>query len=254
MRRALHCFVALALLAPLRARPAAESEKSTEVDARECVVLLHGVGLAGWVMAPLAHSLEAAGYRTLNLSYPSRTRPIEQLALEWLPAELRAAGVDHAPRVHFVAHSMGSLVTRLLLRDARPANLGRVVMLGPPNHGSAAADRARENAVLRWFMGVNLVALGTGPESITRRLGPADFDLGIIAGDRHLNPLFNTALGTTHDGAVTVDSARLDGARDFIVLPHSHTAMLWRRAVHAQVIAFLRDGRFQRSAAPADSK
>lgn len=236
----MRCLPVLALL--LAAAPALRAAEPAA--ARECVVLLHGVGMSGWVMQPIARALEDAGYRTVNLSYPSRALPIERIAREWLPAELRTAGVERETRVHFVAHSMGSLVTRLYLRDSRPANLGRVVMLGPPNHGSVAADRAQENAVLRWLLGVNLPALGTGEASIARALGPADFEVGIIAGNQHLNPIFNSALGGAHDGAVTVQSTRLDGARDFIVLPHSHTAMLWRRAVHAQVLTFLRTGRF----------
>lgn len=228
----------LAAIPPGHAQPAADT------DPRECVVLLHGVGMGAWVMHPLAAALEEAGYRTLNLSYPSRTLPIEQIAGEWLPAQLRAGNVASAPRVHFVVHSMGSLVTRLYLRDQRPPNLGRVVMLGPPNHGSAAADRSSRNAFLRALMGVNLPRLGTGEAAIARLLGPADFEVGVIAGQSALNPLFRQDLGDQHDGAVTVESAKLEGMRDFIVLPHSHTVMLWRSAVHAQVIAFLRDGRF----------
>lgn len=219
---------------------------ATQTPERECVVLLHGVALSNWVMRPLARVLERAGYRVVNLSYPSRTMPLEQIAREFLPAELRAHDIARAPRVHFVAHSMGSLLTRLLLRDHRPANLGRVVMLGPPNHGSAAADRSQRSVVLRKIMGVNLPELGTGPDAAAAQLGPADFEVGIIAGNRHINPLFDEELGGEHDGVVTTESARLQGMRDFIVLPHSHTVMLWREAVHAQILAFLRDGKFQR--------
>ena len=246
MRRALALSLA-GLVAACTAQVASADPApppAAAADPRECVVLLHGVGMGAWVMQPLADALEAAGYRPINLSYPSRKMPIEQIAGEWLPVKLREGGAAAAPRVHFVAHSMGSLVTRLYLRDHRPANLGRVVMLGPPNHGSAAADRSSQSALLRALMGVNLPRLGTGETAIARQLGPADFEVGVIAGKSALNLLFRKDLGTEHDGAVTVESARLEGMRDFIVLPHSHTVMLWRSAVHAQVLAFLRDGRF----------
>jgi triacylglycerol lipase len=236
----------LALLGLVAVMPA----RAAEPAERECVVLLHGVAMASWTMRPLARTLEAAGYRTVNLTYPSRTMPIERIAADWLPEELRVHDVARAPRVHFVVHSMGSLVTRLYLRDHRPANLGRVVMLGPPNHGSAAADRSFRSWLLHKIMGVNLGALRTGADGIASRLGPATYELGIIAGSSHLNPLFDQDLGGEHDGVMTVASARLAGMRDFIVLPHSHTVMLWRSAVHAQVLAFLRDGRFT---PPADS-
>ena len=214
--------------------------------APETVVLLHGVAVPRVVMIPLARNLRRHGYEVINLGYPSRTLDIEQIATEYLPAQLAALGLERRRRVHFVTHSMGSLVLRRYLRDSQPANLGRVVMLGPPNAGSAAADRATVNRFMRFVMGVNVERLGTGPRAITRELGPANFDLGIIAGGTTINPLFLHVMKGQHDGVVTVDSARLEGMRDFLVMPHSHTIMLWRRPVHRQVLHYLREGRFRR--------
>lgn len=221
--------------------------RAAAADPRECVVLLHGVALSSWTMSPLERALTDAGYRVVNLAYPSRQLPFDELAGAYLPARLREHDVARAPRVHFVTHSLGSLVLRGYLRDHRPANLGRVVMLGPPNQGSTAADHARQSGFLRWVAGRNLGGLGTGDDAIVRRLGPADFEVGIIAGTARANPLFDGILASPNDGAVTVESARLEGMRDFLVVPYSHTAMLWREPVMAQVLAFLRHGRFERS-------
>lgn len=211
-----------------------------------CVVLLHGIGMRSYVMKRLESALRADGYRTVNLSYPSRKMPFEELAGEYLPAQLAKHDVARAPQLHFVTHSMGSLIVRKLIKDARPTNLGRVVMIGPPNQGSAAADVAKENAVLKKFLGGNLVRLGTGEDAIVKTLGPADFDLGIIAGEVAVNPVFGKALGGKNDGAVTIESARLDGMKDFLVVPYSHTLMLWRTEVVNQVRTFLCEGKFSR--------
>lgn len=219
-------------------------------DVRELVVLLHGVAMPPLVMQRIATSLRTAGYRVVNLGYPSRSRPLEEIARDFLSAQLRAHRADSAARLHFVTHSMGSLVLRLYLHHHRPANLGRVVMLGPPNHGSTAADRAAQHGVFRRIAGVNLPRLGTGEDGVARTLGPADFELGIIAGSSTINPLFTRWLTGPHDGAVTVESAKLAGMHDFIVVPHSHTVMLWRAAVIAQVRVFLRDGKFTRATPP----
>lgn len=210
----------------------------------DCIVLLHGIGMRAYVMKRLESALRADGYRVVNISYPSRQMPFEQLAGEYLPAQLKKHDAARAPRLHFVTHSMGSLIVRKLIQDARPSNLGRVVMIGPPNHGSTAADRAKENALLREFLGGNLVRLGTGEDAIARTLGPADFEVGIIAGEIALNPVFGGVLNGKNDGAVTVESAKLDGMRDFIVMPYSHTFMLWRTEVVDQVRTFLREGKF----------
>ncbi|MDQ5980210.1 MAG: hypothetical protein QG602_3185 [Verrucomicrobiota bacterium] len=217
------------------------SEKSAEPD---CVVLLHGIGMRSYVMNRLESALRADGYRTVNISYPSRRMPFEQLAGEYLPAHLKKHDVARAPHLHFVTHSMGSLIVRKLLQDARPANLGRVVMIGPPNQGSTAADAAKENVLLKKFLGGNLVRLGTGEDAIVKTLGAADFDVGIIAGEVAVNPVFGQALGGKNDGAVTIESAKLKGMKDFIVLPYSHTLMLWRQEVVDQVRTFLREGKF----------
>lgn len=218
----------------------------SEPAARGTVVLLHGVALSGWAMQPLARALARDGYRVVNISYPSRDLPLEEIASRFLPAELARHGVGGGTdRLHFVTHSMGSLVLRAYLRQERPAHLGRVVMLGPPNHGSVSADHAMNNGVLRALVGCNLSRLGTGADFTSLGLGRADFEVGIIAGTAHLNPLFRGKLEGAHDGVVTVESAKLEGMKDFLVVPHSHTVMLWRAAVISQVRVFLREGRFR---------
>lgn len=210
----------------------------------DCVVLLHGIGMRSYVMKRLETSLRDHGYRVVNISYPSRKMAFEELAGTYLPAELQKHDVASAPHLHFVTHSLGSLLVRKFIQDARPANLGRVVMIGPPNHGSTAADQAKESDLLRKFLGGNLVRLGTGEDAIVRTLGPADFEVGIIAGELPVNPVFGRVLAGKNDGAVTVESAKLEGMRDFIVVPYSHTLMLWRSEVVDQVREFLQAGKF----------
>ena len=225
----------------------------------DTVVILHGLGRTRWSMAPLASALTRDGYRVVNLTYPSRGLPLETLAHDWLPAQLRAHGIELAttdeatPRLHFVTHSMGGILVRLWLRDGGvPARLGRVVMLSPPNAGSELTDRLNAFPPFRWFTGKNGRRLGTRDTDLPQLLGPwpaeASLDsaaLGVIAADRSLNPLFSAWLPGPDDGKVTVVSTRLAGMRDHIVLHHSHTWLAWRTDTASQVRAFLRDGRFQ---------
>ncbi len=245
------------LLLALMPATAARAEKET-------VVLLHGLGLGGWAMARLGSALTREGYHVVNLSYPSRTVPLEILARDWLPAQLAAHGTDpvDTPRLHFVTHSMGGILVRAWLDEQRragipfPAHLGRVVMLAPPNAGSAVPDKLEKFPPFRWFTGVNGRRLGTAPTSAPNTLGPwpaaapdparrpGSGELGVIAGDRSLNPLFSCWLAGPDDGKVAVASTHLAGEHAHLVLHHSHTWLQWRADTARAVSTFLRTGRF----------
>lgn len=224
-------------------------------SAADTVVLLHGLGRTSWSMSRLATALKADGYRVVNLTYPSRSLPLESLARDWLPSQLQSHGLATAApdsRVHFVTHSMGGILVRLWLRErGAPAHLGRVVMLAPPNAGSELTDRLTAFPPFRWFTDVNGLRLGTRPDDLPRALGPwptsplpARGELGVIAGDRSLNPLFSAWIPGPDDGKVSVASTYLAGMSGHKVLPFSHTWLGWRAETARQICSFLRDGRF----------
>jgi endonuclease/exonuclease/phosphatase family metal-dependent hydrolase len=220
----------------------------TGSDAREGVLLLHGLGLGSWAMKQLEWSLERAGYRVINASYPSRTLPLEDLAGTWLPQLLEREGLSQAPRVHVVTHSMGGILLRGFLADSarRPANLGRVVMIAPPNQGSVVVDQLESHWIFRAATGVNGVRLGTNADAYPQTIGPWNpaIELGVIAGDRSLNPWFSRWHEGPNDGKVSVASSRLPGMREHLVMHHSHTWLQYRGSVNRQVVTFLREGRF----------
>jgi len=258
LRLALILLSAMPLPAPANPAPAplavaggSAADTTSAPRGKETVVLLHGIGMGGWSMTRLASALRREGYRVVNLSYPSRTVPLDRLAREWLPAQLAAHDAASAPRLHFVAHSMGGIMLRAWLAEfprtgaAFPANLGRTVMIAPPNHGSEAAERLSAFPPYRWFFGANGLALGTGPASRPTALGPwppEGGELGILAGNRSLNPLASAWVPAPNDGPVSVASTHLDGARDHRVLPASHTGILWGNDTARAVVAFLRTG------------
>jgi pimeloyl-ACP methyl ester carboxylesterase len=212
---------------------------------REGVVLLHGYGRFGTSMALLARAARRAGYATLAPSYPYR-RSLGEIAA-WLAPRVAAFEGEFAGPLHIVTHSLGGLVARALIAAHRPDRLGRVVMLAPPNGGSELADlltRLRLDRIVLGAAGAHLRTMRA--EADEAALGKVDYPLGIIAGDRALLPLSLGLLPRPHDGKVSIAATHVAGLADHVILPVTHTLMVYDRRVIGATLGFLRDGIFDR--------
>ena len=209
----------------------------------DTVILLHGAGRSPRSMGRMATALARQGYRVHNLGYASRRFPIEILAQQ-IGKQISQLHLEAGAKIHFVTHSLGGVVLRCFLKAERPPNLGRVVMLAPPNQGAALADVFERFRFYHWVLGPVAGQIGTGIGSLPKTLGSVNYEVGVIAGNRSLIPLFSPLIPGPDDGRVAVAETRLDGMADFLVLPCIHTLIMNYSSVIYQTIHFLAYGSF----------
>jgi len=198
------------------------------------VILVHGLWMRALAMGALGRRLRAAGYDVGTFDYASVGHgpgPASERLRE------RMARLDG--RVHLVGHSLGGLVALETLREVE-AHDGRVVCLGSPLRGSATARRLGAWPIGRVLVGRSLALLLEGVPAWHGRIpvgvvaGSAPYGLGQLMGP----------FGEANDGTVAIAETRLDGISDHVVVPSTHTGLIYNDTVARQAAHFLAHGQF----------
>ena len=200
------------------------------------VVLVHGLWMPRVSMLPLARRLQRAGFAPRLFGY-STVAGGPEAAVPRLAAMLRD-GAD------VVAHSLGGLVTLTALQRAPELPVQRVVCLGSPLCGSAAAKGLSARHAFAATLGRSADLLRSGCQP-----WDGEAQVGVVAGRTPLGlGQFFGSLRDVSDGTVAVAETRLAGLADHVVVPASHSGLLLSPLAAAQAVAFLRSGRFEHRA------
>jgi len=212
----------------------------------EAIILLHGLARTSRSMNKAGKLLAAYGYKIVNVGYPSRTADIGTLAQTYIAQALTQCDTQGIKKIHFLTHSMGGILLRDYLASHAIDKLGRVVMLAPPNQGSEVVDKLRGWRLFYTLNGPAGLQLGTDNNSVPNQLGPVNFQLGVIAGNKTVNPFLSRLIPDVNDGKVSVSRAQVAGMKDFIVMPYSHAFIMQHEAAIEQALYFIQQGCFAR--------
>ncbi|MEP3631407.1 MAG: alpha/beta hydrolase [Hyphomicrobiales bacterium] len=211
----------------------------------DCVVFLHGYARSPASFSVMEKVFQHKGFDTTKVGYPSKELEISELADIAVPEAVeRCEG--KAGNIHFVTHSLGGILVRDYFARQSIDRLGRIVMLAPPNDGSAIVDKLGKTKLFKKLSGPALLALTTGEQGKPGKLPAVKFELGVIAGKRSVNPVGSYLLEGPDDGAVTIESTKVDGMKDHIVLSATHTFMMNNPRVISQAAHFIQQGQFKR--------
>jgi triacylglycerol lipase len=209
------------------------------------VVLVPGVVGGIGSMKMIAKSLHEKGYQVIPFDCSMRKYSIQVIATKFLHGFVSHHCLDSKKKIHFVTHSLGGIVVRRLLQEYHSLRIGKVVMMAPPHHG-AEMVRVFDNVFLRkLFLGVPGRQINISDKSYVHGLDKkVKYDLGIISGNKSINPLSFFLIKGKNDGFVSVDRTKLDGMKGHTVIHSSHHGMLVNGRAINKTISFLRRGEF----------
>lgn len=188
-------------------------------------------------MIPLGRRLQGLGFSVRHFGYAATSGKLHEHARELG----RFATRDGAQQQHFLGHSLGGLVILCMLAEAGEMPAGRAVLLGSPLGGSTVARKVRNVPGSSLLLGQIRTTLEQG----FSRLSPRH-EVGMIAGSRSFGlGLFTGGTDGPGDGTVGLHETRVDGIKDHLVLPLTHTGMLFSSEVARQSAAFLHTGFFE---------
>jgi pimeloyl-ACP methyl ester carboxylesterase len=194
------------------------------------VILVHGLWMTGVELRWLGRQLERCGFTVRYFRYCSWHGSFDSAAAGLRRFAERQGG----SRVHLLGHSLGGLVIARMLEQGELSNLGRIVLLGSPQQGSALASSLERCRAGRFILGP--VALQGIVHN--RPAGLGGRELLVIAGTLSIGVGRFFGVAVPNDGTVAAVETEVPGTRQVLVRA-SHMGMLFSSVAADSVCKFL---------------
>lgn len=189
------------------------------------LICIHGFMRSKSNMSLFKSSFEKEGWTVYVWSYPSRIKTIEEHG-EDLTKVMQFVAKKHPNQPQcFVTHSMGGLLLRRAFNHGNcpyEAQIGKAVLIAPPNQGSAYARCLYQfktvQDILGPYAGRQLMITDEGGFDCLGQF-PSSLSVLVIAGTCGFNPVFKCK----NDGKVSVDETRLSTPHEFKTVFAGHS-------------------------------
>ncbi len=201
----------------------------------ETIILVHGVGLWGTEMFLLNYRLGKLGYNCQQFYYSTRYKNLAENAA--MLQKFLLSKSDNT--IHFVGHSLGGLLISQFFQDYPQKASGRIVLLATPLRDSEIARRLSKRKLGRFLLGKSVIS------GLSQRLlPPLDRDVGVIAGSLDIGTGLLLGISRPNDSLIAVKETYLPEIKEHIVLPFSHSWLLFSAKVSLFIHTFLQTGNF----------
>ena len=234
---------------------------------QDFLVLLHGIYGKSSDMESIAQNFKD-NYRIINIQYPTTKETAEEISdlyiepnieniKEQIFSENFHKKIGHQYyeiaensnkinknfnqniKINFVAHSMGTGILRYYLKENPLENLGKVVFISPPSHGSHLADVPFVDK-LPSMLGKVVPQFSTKKDSFVNQLGEPDYDYMILIGNKTNNPLYSMIIRGKDDGMVPLKTAKMKSDNFKIIENTTHTSILKDKRTMKEISEFFK--------------
>lgn len=194
------------------------------------VVLIHGLFMNGHQFMTMAQKFAKRSYAVFVYDYPTRKKHIEEHGRDFASYLSNLMNEFPQAKINIVTHSLGGIVLRCalpMLDEGQKKNIGRAVLLAPPNKGSHIAKFIVKN--VRFFADFykplhdldsrSDAPVHTAPllDDVEFGVIAAKFDWCVASNLSHLeNERFHTTLGTHVHSTIMFGHRSFALAEEFI--------------------------------------
>ena len=234
---------------------------------QDFLVLLHGIYGKSSDMESIAQNFKD-NYRIINIQYPTTKETAEEISDLYIEPNIENIkeqifsenfhkkienqyyeiaensnkinkNFNQNVKINFVAHSMGTGILRYYLKENPLENLGKVVFISPPSHGSHLADVPFVDK-LPSMLGKVVPQFSTKKDSFVNQLGEPDYDYMILIGNKTNNPLYSMIIRGKDDGMVPLKTAKMKSDNFKIIENTTHTSILKDKRIMKEISEFFK--------------